>query len=169
MPPHALRSTYELDPGTGPRRSTDPFPNADPLCRWAAGHPDGGSRIFVRGAAVAVAAPGLSMRDRLVVTGPPADAVPLVRDVLDAVGPGYRPLGDRALIDALVARLPGLHPAPAFGWMDRSTTHTPQPTDRPPPSTPLSHSNPSTSLSHSNPSTPSAPHSPHLRRLAHRE
>ena len=54
--------------------------------------------------AVAVAAPALSTRDRLVVTGPAGDAIPLVRDVLREVGPAYRPLGDRGLIDAQTAR-----------------------------------------------------------------
>jgi GNAT superfamily N-acetyltransferase len=95
------------------------LPTGDPLCRWAAQDRTAG-RVFTRGAAVAVAAPGLSTRDRLVVTGPAVDAIPLVRDVLREVGPGYRPLGDRGLIDALVLALPELEPTAAFGWMDRT-------------------------------------------------
>ncbi len=50
----------EVDPHGGP---TSP----DPLLRWAVQHPGDGARAFVRGAAAAVAAPGLSGRDRLAV------------------------------------------------------------------------------------------------------
>ncbi len=103
---------------------TDPYalPTTDPLLRWAAQHPGSGSRAFVRGAAVAVAAPALSLRDRLAVAGPARDAVPLVREVLAEVGPAYRPLGDRALIRAVLAAAPELRPMADFGWMhtDRS-------------------------------------------------
>ncbi|NUS12880.1 MAG: GNAT family N-acetyltransferase [Streptomyces sp.] len=60
------------------------------------------------------------MHDRLVVTGPPSDAIPLVRDVLAEVGPGYRSFGDRGVIDALVLADPRLRPSPGFGWMDRT-------------------------------------------------
>ncbi|SEG29850.1 Acetyltransferase (GNAT) family protein [Actinacidiphila yanglinensis] len=95
----------------------------DPLVRWAAQEPGGASRVFIRGDAVAVAAPGLSGRDRLVVAGPAADAVPLVRVVLPRIGPGFRPFGDRALLRAVVAEVPGLAPVADFGWMQ---------TDRPP-------------------------------------
>lgn len=95
------------------------LPTDDALCRWAA-RDRASARVFTRGGAVAVAAPGLSMRDRLAVTGPAGDAIPLVRDVLAEVGPGYRPLGDRGLIDALVMASPGLHPTSGFGWMDRT-------------------------------------------------
>jgi ribosomal protein S18 acetylase RimI-like enzyme len=89
----------------------------DPLVRWAAQEPGGDSRVFARGEAVAVAAPGLSGRDRLVVAGPPGDAVPLVREVLPRVGPTFRPLGERALLQAVVAGVPGLVPVAGFGWM----------------------------------------------------
>jgi GNAT superfamily N-acetyltransferase len=94
-----------------------PLPVEDVLLRWAAQGPGGGSRAFVRGGAAAVAAPGLSGRDRLVLAGPPGDAVPLLRAVLPVVGPSFRPLGDRALIGAAVAAVPGLAPVPGFGWM----------------------------------------------------
>ncbi|WP_333770490.1 GNAT family N-acetyltransferase [Streptomyces sp. IBSBF 2435] len=95
------------------------LPTADALCRWAARDRTAG-RVFTRGAAVAVAAPGLSLRDRLVVTGPAGDAIPLVRDVLAEVGRGYRPFGDRGLVDALVMAVPELRPTAGFGWMDRT-------------------------------------------------
>ncbi|WP_327289003.1 GNAT family N-acetyltransferase [Streptomyces sp. NBC_01198] len=95
------------------------LPTDDALSRWAARDRSAG-RVFTRGAAVAVAAPGLSLRDRLVVTGPAADAIPLVRDVLAEVGRGYRPFGDRGLVDALVVAVPGLRPTAGFGWMDRT-------------------------------------------------
>jgi GNAT superfamily N-acetyltransferase len=95
------------------------LPTDDALCRWAA-RDRTAARVFTRGAAVAVAAPGLSMRDRLAVTGPAGDAIALVRDVLAEVGTGYRALGDRGLIDALVMAVPELRPTAGFGWMDRT-------------------------------------------------
>lgn len=124
----APTATYEIS------RRHD-LPTDDTLCRWAAqdlgasggtsggtsGNTSGGaSRAFVRGAAVAVAAPNLSLLDRLAVTGPAEDAVPLVREVLREVGPSYRPLGDRELIDTVVRALPELRPVAGFGWMDRT-------------------------------------------------
>jgi len=113
--------TSEIDPHVG-------LPSRDPLLRWAAQRPGDGSRAFVRGGAVAVAAPGLSVRDRLVVTGPASDAVPLVRDVLAEVGPTFRPLGPRSLLHTLTASLPGFRPVPPFGWMSIGRP----PTDPPP-------------------------------------
>ena len=92
----------------------------DTLCAWVAQGLNGRSRAWVSddGRAVAAAGPSLSMRDRLAVYGLADAAVPLVRDVLAAVGPTYRPLGVGALIDELVNRLPSLTPAGTFGWMD---------------------------------------------------
>jgi GNAT superfamily N-acetyltransferase len=110
-------------PGAGPYAigpRADPAPTDDPLYRWAAGQPGGAARVFASGEAAAVAAPALSMRDRLVVTGPADDAIPLVREVLREVGPSYRPLGGRELIDAVVAAVPGLRATAGFGWMDRT-------------------------------------------------
>jgi GNAT superfamily N-acetyltransferase len=102
-------------------REVDRLTTADPLIRWAA-QDLARARAFTdsTGSAVAVASPGLSMRDRLAVQGPAEAVIPLVRDVLRDVGPTYRPLGDRELIDALVAALPGLRPVAGFGWMDRT-------------------------------------------------
>ncbi|AUG80840.1 GCN5-related N-acetyltransferase [Kitasatospora sp. MMS16-BH015] len=92
----------------------------DTLCRWVAQAPDGRGRAWHSpdGRAVAVARPALSRRDRLAVSGPPEAAVPLVRAVLAEVGPTFRPLGDRALIEALVDGIPELAAVGAFGWMD---------------------------------------------------
>ncbi|MFI0940736.1 GNAT family N-acetyltransferase [Streptomyces sp. NPDC021020] len=97
----------------------DPLPSDDELCRWAARDRET-ARVFRRGAAVAVAAPGLSMHDRLVVTGPPAEAIPLAQDVVAEIGRGYRLFGDRGLVDALVHAEPALRPTSGFGWMHRS-------------------------------------------------
>lgn len=83
-------------------------------------------RVFRSGSAVAVAAAGLSGRDRIAVSGRAEDALPLVRDVLAEVGPTYRPFGDAALIDAFVRGVPGLVPGPrSFLWME--TTESPGP------------------------------------------
>jgi hypothetical protein len=70
-------------------------PIDDPLCRWAA--QDGARTRTFTGAegAIAVASPGLSMRDRLAVHGPADAVIPLVGEVLKEVGPTYRPIGDR--------------------------------------------------------------------------
>ena len=94
---------------------------ADTLCLWAARGLDGRSRAWrsADGRAVAVAAPGLSTRDRLAVRGPAGAAVALAGEVLDEVGPSYRPVGDRDLIGALVTGIASLALAGTFGWMYR--------------------------------------------------
>jgi GNAT superfamily N-acetyltransferase len=110
-----MLTVYEVNP------LADGLPTDDPLCRWAAGTPDGSSRVFTAGAAVAVAGPGLSVLDRLAVTGPVGDVVPLLRHLMPRLGPSYRPLGDRELIDEVVAGVPELLRSVAgFGWMDRT-------------------------------------------------
>ena len=92
----------------------------DTLCLWAARGLDGRSRAWrsADGTALAVAGAGLSTRDRIVVLGAASALVPLVRDVLEVVGPSFRPLGDPPLTDALVAGIPQLKRAATFGWMD---------------------------------------------------
>lgn len=102
----------------------------DTLCLWAAqglterSWADGSlarrSRAWLStdGTALAVAGPDLSTRDRIAVRGRAAAAIPLVRAVLEVVGPAFRPLGDRDLIAAVVAGVPELAPAANFGWMD---------------------------------------------------
>jgi RimJ/RimL family protein N-acetyltransferase len=84
------------------------------IVRWAR-RP--GAREFRHGAAVAVAVPDLSRRDRLAVEGPPDDAAVAVREALAVVGPSYRPFGPEGLIKALVAALPELEGVASFGWM----------------------------------------------------
>jgi hypothetical protein len=97
----------------------------DTLCLWAAqglaGRTWAGRSQAWRsadGAAVAVAGPNLSTRNRIAVCGRAESAIPLVRGVLEAVGPTFRPLGDRDLIADIVAGIPELAPVAAFGWMD---------------------------------------------------
>ncbi|WP_404816876.1 GNAT family N-acetyltransferase [Streptomyces thermolineatus] len=96
----------------------------DLRCAWAAQglrpHSTGRSRAWTGadGRAVAVAAPQLSVHDRLVVHGPADAAAPLVRAVLAEVGPTHRLLGDRALVHALVDMLPELALAADLGWME---------------------------------------------------
>jgi GNAT superfamily N-acetyltransferase len=91
----------------------------DTLCLWAAQGLDGRCRAWrsADGRAVAVAAPALAARDRLVVRGPADAAVGLARDALDLIGPSYRPLGDRDLIGAVVDGVPRLAGVGSFGWM----------------------------------------------------
>ena len=89
----------------------------DALVLWAAADLAQGTRAFSVGAAVAVAAPGLSGRDRLAVAGPASDAAALVRAVLPQVGPTFRPVGDEELIRHLVTGVAELEFVAAFGWM----------------------------------------------------
>jgi ribosomal protein S18 acetylase RimI-like enzyme len=94
---------------------------ADPWCRWAlrAGGRTAASRVFAApgDAAVAVAAPDLSGRDRVAVGGRPDAARELVRAVLAEVGAAYRPLGAREVLRR-VADGPGpLRLVADFGWM----------------------------------------------------
>lgn len=93
----------------------------DALVLWAAGDLARGVRAFSAGEATAVAAPGLSSRDRLAVTGPASDAAALIRAVLPRVGPTFRPIGDEGLIRHLVTRVPELQFVDAFGWMQTET------------------------------------------------
>lgn len=93
----------------------------DSLVLWAAAGSARGSRAFSAGEAIAVAAPGLSGRDRLAVTGPADDASALVRAVLPHVGPTFRPIGDEELIRHVVTDVPGLEFVDAFGWMQTET------------------------------------------------
>lgn len=91
----------------------------DTLCLWVGQGLGGRGRAWrsADGRAVAVAGPGVAARDRLAVRGPAGAAVALAREVLDLVGPGFRPLGDPALIGALVAADPRLEMVGRFGWM----------------------------------------------------
>ena len=91
----------------------------DPLIAWARQDGRPGVRAWSRPGAVAVACPDLSRRDRLVVHGEPAVVAALLgEEVLPVLGPGYRPVGDEALMTAVAARVPGVRIAGRFGWMD---------------------------------------------------
>ena len=97
----------------------------DTLCLWAAqglaGRTWAGQSRAWRstdGTALAVAGPDLSTRDRIAVRGRAEAAIPLLQDVLEVVGPTFRPLGDSDLIAAIVTGIPELTPAAAFSWMD---------------------------------------------------
>ncbi len=68
--------------------------------------------------AVAVACRDLSRRDRLAVCGTPRAVARLLRDVVPQVGPGFRPVGDEALLAALAGAVPGLVVEAGFVWMD---------------------------------------------------
>lgn len=89
----------------------------DDLVVWAAQGMRPGVRAWAYADGVAVASPGASRRDRLVVRGTAAQVVPLVRHALAETGPSYRPLGDAALIDQVVEAMPELEPAVGFSWM----------------------------------------------------
>lgn len=94
----------------------------DPLCLWVAQGMTGGVRAWTAGGAVAVASPGLARRDRLTVHGPATAVTALVSQVVPLLPPGYRLMGDAALVSAVAERLPGLEPSGTWGWMDATAT-----------------------------------------------
>ncbi|MBB4943517.1 GNAT superfamily N-acetyltransferase [Streptosporangium album] len=96
----------------------------DPLLVWAAQGMRAGVRAWALGEAVAVASPDLNRRDRLTVRGDAREVTRLVRLVLPELGPSYRLLGDRPLVEELAGRMGEVEPPKTFEWMD---------TDRPPP------------------------------------
>lgn len=104
----------------------------DTLCLWVAQGLNGRSRAWrsADGRAVGIAGPALSTRDRLALRGPVDSTVALAREILDEVGPSYRPLGERGLIGAVVGELSRLEPVGMFGWMytRRRDAHPPVPT-----------------------------------------
>ncbi|WP_042439063.1 GNAT family N-acetyltransferase [Streptacidiphilus albus] len=110
----------------------------DSLLLWAAQgltrRVGGTSRAWTLDGAVAVAAPDLSGRDRIALhAADPAGlhaAVALFRQVLAEVGPGYRALGEPAVVAAAVEQLPGLQPTSPFSWMERTAAEAPLPTGR---------------------------------------
>jgi GNAT superfamily N-acetyltransferase len=95
----------------------------DPMIVWAGQGFRPGVRAWYDGAAVAVAAPELSKRDRLAVAGPVDSVARLAAQAFAEVGSRYRPFGDEQLIRDLADRVPGLSFSAAFGWMD--TTELP--------------------------------------------
>jgi ribosomal protein S18 acetylase RimI-like enzyme len=91
----------------------------DTMIVWAGqGLAGGPVRAWRNGAAVAVATPELSQRDRLSVFGPVDELAPLVGQVLTEVGPSFQPFGDEALVRQLADRMPEVEFRAAFGWMD---------------------------------------------------
>ncbi|MET9232733.1 GNAT family N-acetyltransferase [Lentzea sp. NPDC003310] len=93
----------------------------DPLVRWAAQALSSGGAAWSHGGAVAVHAPSLTRRRRLVLSGPAEG----VASLLAAHGRGVelRPLLERplALDVASLMPTPWLEDKP-FGWMDRTGT-----------------------------------------------
>ncbi|MGC5014426.1 GNAT family N-acetyltransferase [Streptosporangium sp. DT93] len=85
-------------------------------------------RAWALGEAVAVACPDLNRRDRLAVRGPAGQVGPLVRYALEHLGPSYRVVGSRALVEEVVAASPWLRVLGTFEWMD--TRNPPPPPAR---------------------------------------
>ncbi|MEU0884931.1 GNAT family N-acetyltransferase [Lentzea sp. NPDC005914] len=105
-----LRTTAELQ---------DASP--DPLIRWASQALSAGGAAWEHRGAVAVHAPSLTRRRRLVMSGPPEG----VASLLAAHGRGVnlRPLLERSLAHEVASLMPTpwVEDKP-FGWMDRSGT-----------------------------------------------
>ncbi|MEU6728795.1 GNAT family N-acetyltransferase [Nonomuraea wenchangensis] len=89
----------------------------DDLVMWAAQGLRPGARAWAAGGAVVAGCPGISRWDRLVVSGRPRDAAPLVRHALAELGPSYRPLGEAELIRQVAGAVDGLRAGPCFSWM----------------------------------------------------
>ncbi|GHE47906.1 hypothetical protein GCM10017673_57090 [Streptosporangium violaceochromogenes] len=97
----------------------------DTLLLWAAQGMRRGVRAWALGEAVVVASPDLNRRDRLTVGGPAGRAADLLGEVLPRVAPSYRLMGERALIEELAGRVPGVEPAGVFEWMDTASPPPP--------------------------------------------
>ncbi|MEU6411574.1 GNAT family N-acetyltransferase [Microbispora sp. NPDC046933] len=89
----------------------------DDLVVWAAQGMRPGVRAWAYGEAVVVAGPETARRDRLAVRGEAGQVVPLLRHALAESGPSYRPIGDAALIERVVAAVPELKLDGHFSWM----------------------------------------------------
>ncbi|HEY8373088.1 MAG TPA: GNAT family N-acetyltransferase [Pseudonocardiaceae bacterium] len=97
--------------------------SADPMLHWAAqallpDYPYPGGTAWQHGTAVAVYAPGLNRRNRLLYAGEVDDATELLATVLPDCPPTIRPLAGTELARAVAARLPELVDLFTFGWMD---------------------------------------------------
>jgi RimJ/RimL family protein N-acetyltransferase len=90
----------------------------DPLVVWAAQGLRPGVRVWARGGAAVAACPDLVRGKRIAVHGPAGPAAALLRLALREVGPAYRPIGDAALVDALLREEPRLSPVECCWWMD---------------------------------------------------
>ncbi|SEL10336.1 GNAT family N-acetyltransferase [Streptacidiphilus jiangxiensis] len=95
----------------------------DTLVLWTAQGLTGGGRAWAGEDAVIAAAPGISTRDRVGVWArSPQAAVALAREVLPQLPRSFRPFGERPLIAAIAAAVPGLEVVGHFGWMDARET-----------------------------------------------
>lgn len=93
--------------------------SADPLIRWASQALSSGGAAWEHRGAVAVHAPSLTRRRRLVLSGPPEGVASLL--AAHGRGTNLRPLLERplALEVASLMPTPWVEDKP-FGWMDRS-------------------------------------------------
>lgn len=99
----------------------------DTLVLWAAQGLERGGRAWAGEDAVISAAPSISARDRVAVWArSPQAAVALAREVLPQLPRSFRPFGDRPVIEALAAAVPGLGVVGRFGWMDARETAPPE-------------------------------------------
>ncbi|MEU8379344.1 GNAT family N-acetyltransferase [Streptosporangium sp. NPDC048865] len=98
--------------------------SGDALVLWGAQGMGPGVRAWALGESVAVACPDLNRRDRLTVRGLPAQVGVLAEHALREVGPSYRLVGERALVEEVAARSAGsdgparLELLGSFEWMD---------------------------------------------------
>ncbi|BCY13612.1 GNAT family N-acetyltransferase [Actinoplanes sp. L3-i22] len=88
----------------------------DLFVRWAAAAE--GARVWHRPDATVVACADLAHWDRLVLSGDPDALAGLLRELMPAVGPTFRPFGPEDLVAAVVARLPELEVSAHFAWME---------------------------------------------------
>ncbi|MBF9073267.1 GNAT family N-acetyltransferase [Streptacidiphilus fuscans] len=100
--------------------------DGDPLVLWAAQGMRGG-RAWAGDQAVISAAPSISTRDRAAVWArSPEAAATLAREVLPQLPCSFRPFGERPVIQAVAAAVPGLEVVGRFGWMDARETAPPE-------------------------------------------
>ncbi|RAG87460.1 GNAT family N-acetyltransferase [Streptacidiphilus pinicola] len=112
-----LRSVEEIAALTG----------GDTLVLWAAQGLERGGRAWAGEDAVISAAPAISTRDRAAVWArSPQAAAALAREVLPQLPRSFRPFGDRPVIEAVAAAVPGLEVVGRFGWMDARETAPPE-------------------------------------------
>ncbi len=93
----------------------------DAMVCWAAQRLPADGAAFRYGAAVAVAAPALFRRDRLVIRGPVDDATTLLEHLLPSLPDSYGLLSGSPLIHELAGRLPSLQVVSEFGWMEATS------------------------------------------------
>jgi GNAT superfamily N-acetyltransferase len=97
--------------------------DGDALTLWAAQGLLRGGRAWAGEDAVIAASPAISTRDRVAVWArSPEAAAALAREVLPQLPRSFRPFGDRPLIEAVAAAVPGLEVVGRFGWMDARET-----------------------------------------------